>query len=147
AQAGARNTNDAHVRDTFGNANVQYFVNDRGTATGPTPSPTPGPTPAPTPAPTPSPTPGSTRFPVPQSDLQRGSQGEEVKQLQSALVNLGYMTQGQMDTGPGIFGPQTEASLKRFQSDHGVPNTGYYGPMTREALTKVAGGSSGPTGP
>lgn len=30
AQAGATNTNDAHVRDTFGGADVQYFVNDTG---------------------------------------------------------------------------------------------------------------------
>ncbi len=136
AQAGARNFNNGHVKDSFGNANVQYFVNDRGTSTQGPGQPTP--TPAPTPSPTPSPSTGGTRFPVPQSDLQRGSTGEEVKQLQSALVKLGYMTQAQMDTGPGTFGPQTETSLKSFQSDHGVPNTGNYGPLTREALTREA---------
>jgi LysM repeat protein len=31
AQAGSRNFNDGHVRDSFGNRPVQYFVNDRGT--------------------------------------------------------------------------------------------------------------------
>jgi predicted chitinase len=70
-----------------------------------------------------------------------------VRQLQSALVNLGYMTQGQMNTGPGTFGPQTEASLKRFQSDRGLAADGVYGPQTRGALTREAGGSAGPTGP
>jgi predicted chitinase len=87
------------------------------------------------------------RFSVPQIDLERGMEGEEVQQLQWALVDLGYMTRAQMDTGPGIFGPQTEASLKSFQAANGVPSTGYYGPMTREALTRAAGGSSGTTGP
>jgi predicted chitinase len=85
-------------------------------------------------------------FSVPQNDLERGMQGPEVEQLQSALVSLGYMTQAQKDTGPGIFGPQTEASLKSFQADHGVPSTGYYGPLTRAALTQRAGGP-GPVGP
>jgi predicted chitinase/LysM repeat protein len=143
AQAGSRNFNDGHVRDSFGNANVKYFVNDRGTATqGPAqPAPSQPSTPS-APAPSQPTQPTAGRFSVPQNDLQRGAQGEEVRQLQSALVNLGYMTQAQMDTGPGTFGPQTEASLKRFQTDSGVPSTGYYGPMTREALTKRAGAPS-----
>jgi predicted chitinase/LysM repeat protein len=138
AQAGAHNFNDGHVRDSFGNANVQYFVNDRGTSTQGPGQPTPAPAPGPTPSPTPPPSTGGTRFPVPQGDMQRGSQGEQVKQLQSALVNLGYMTQGQMDTGPGIFGPQTEASLKHYQSDKGLAADGVYGPQTRGAMTKDA---------
>ncbi len=141
AQAGARNFNEGHVRDSFGSANVKYFVNDRGTATQGPAQPTPS-------QPTPSePTSPAARAGVPQSDLQRGMQGEEVRQLQSALVQLGHMTQAQMDTGPGVFGPQTEASLKSFQAANGVPSTGFYGPMTREAMTRVAGGASGPTGP
>jgi predicted chitinase len=156
AQAGASNFNEGHVRDSFGNADVKYFVNDRGTATQAPSSPTSSPS---SPGETPSPSsPGETppaasetsapRFSVPQSDLQRGMEGAEVEQLQTALVDMGYMTQAQMDTGPGIFGPQTESSLKRFQAENGVPSTGYYGPLTREALTRKAGESSGgPTGP
>ncbi len=118
-------------------------MNDRGTATqGPgQPAPT---QPAPTqPAPT-QPAPSAGRFSVPQGDLQRGAQGEGVRQLQSALVQLGHMTQAQMDTGPGIFGPQTEASLKSFQAANGVPNTGLA--MSREALTRAAG-AQGPAQP
>jgi len=142
AQAGGTNFNEGHVRDGFGNARPQYFVNDRGTATQGTSQPAPAGTPTPSePATQPA---QAARFSVPQNDLQRGMQGPEVEQLQTALVGLGYMTQAQKDTGPGLFGPQTEASLKRFQADHGVPSTGYYGPLTREALTQKAGGVSGP---
>lgn len=37
AQAGSTNTNNAHVRDTFGDVPVQYFVNDQGQVGGGTP--------------------------------------------------------------------------------------------------------------
>jgi N-acetylmuramoyl-L-alanine amidase len=85
---------------------------------------------------------------VPQRDLRRGDQNADVQKLQTALVKLGHMTQKQMNTGPGIFGPQTEAAVKSFQSSQGVPNTGFYGPMTRAALNKVmAGRPDGPTPP
>jgi len=131
AQAGARNFNDGHVKDSFGNAPVKYFVNDRGQSTGAPPTTQPSQPEAPAT--------GGAQAAVPGSDLQRGMQGAEVDQLQSALVKLGYMSQAQKDTGPGIFGPQTEASLKAFQADHGVPSTGYYGPLTREALGKALG--------
>ena len=47
------------------------------------------------------------------------------------------MTQKEMNTGPGIFGPRTEAALKEFQKKHGVPATGYYGPKTRAALREA----------
>jgi putative chitinase len=41
AQAGASNFNNGHVRDSFGNAPVKYFVNDRGTAGQQQPAPAP----------------------------------------------------------------------------------------------------------
>jgi peptidoglycan hydrolase-like protein with peptidoglycan-binding domain len=76
---------------------------------------------------------------VPQTDLERGESGPEVEKLQHALVQLGYMTEQQVRTGPGVFGPQTEAALKRFQTEHGVPSTGTYGPQTRKALSSEVG--------
>lgn len=142
AQAGARNFNDGHVKDSFGNVPVQYFVNDRGTATGDTPSTPTTPSKPGTPSnpTTPSkPTTPSSGLTMPRMDLQRGNQGPAVEQLQRALMQQGYMTQAQMDTGLGIFGPQTEASLKSFQAANGVPSTGYYGPMTREAFSRLGG--------
>jgi predicted chitinase/murein DD-endopeptidase MepM/ murein hydrolase activator NlpD len=96
---------------------------------------------------------------LPGGDLEKGAKGAAVKQLQTALVKLGHMSQAEMNTGPGIFGPKTESALKEFQAANGVPNTGYYGPLTRAALKKLGadvggtqgtGGSSGPgpvTGP
>ncbi len=138
AQAGARNFNYGQLQDGFGNARgVQFFVNDRGTVGS---SPTPAPTPTQPPA-TGTP-PSRTGLPVPQVDLQRGARGEAVRQLQTALVRLGYMSQADMNTGPGIFGPRTEAALKAFQSANGVPATGYYGPLTRTALTRALGGNT-----
>ncbi len=89
--------------------------------------------------------------PLPAGDLKRGSQGATVRQLQAALVKAGNLTQKEMNTGPGIFGPRTEAALKEFQAAHGVPATGYYGPKTRAAFEKLGakvsgGGKAGGTG-
>jgi cell wall-associated NlpC family hydrolase len=74
---------------------------------------------------------------VPSVGLQRGAQGAAVMQLQRALVKARVMTQAQMNTGPGIFGPQTQASLKKFQRAHGVEATGVYEPKTRAAFVRL----------
>ncbi|MCS6885115.1 MAG: peptidoglycan-binding protein [Acidobacteriota bacterium] len=127
AQAGRINTNNAHAGNIFSSYRTPtYWVNDRGTSVG-------GSQPAPTPAPTPQPPTSS----VPQVDLQRGSTGPEVRKLQDNLVKLGYMTRDEVNTGPGIFGPRTEAAVKRFQAANGIPQTGYFGPMTRTAMEKA----------
>lgn len=77
---------------------------------------------------------------VPTADLQEGDRGSEVQKLQEALVQLGYLTQADVNTGLGIFGPKTEAAVKRFQAEHHVPTTGYFGPQTRRALTQALRG-------
>ncbi|WP_422723938.1 peptidoglycan-binding protein [Hyalangium rubrum] len=86
---------------------------------------------------------------LPAGDLERGKSGAAVKQLQSALVKLGHMTAAEMRTGPGVFGPRTEDALKEFQKKHGVPSTGYYGPLTRAAMKKMGAkvGGTAPTAP
>ena len=85
---------------------------------------------------------------VPASNLQKGSSNKaEVELLQKALVKLGYMTQAQMNTGPGIFGPATEAALKSFQKANGLVADGLYGPKTREKMVSLgATTSTGGTG-
>lgn len=92
------------------------------------------------------PTQGSVKgLPLPGKDLERGAKGEDVKKLQSALVKAGYMTQAEMNTGPGTFGPRTEQALKEFQAANGVKNTGYYGPLTRAAFEKLGAKVGGDT--
>ncbi len=89
---------------------------------------------------------------LPSGDLERGARGAAVEQLQRALVKGGFMTQAEMSTGPGIFGPKTEAALKEFQAANGVDAIGRYGPKTRAAFEKLGakvggGGSTAPSGP
>ena len=85
---------------------------------------------------------------APTKDLRRGQKGASVKELQDSLVKLGYMTRAQVATGPGTFGPKTEAALESFQKHHGLSASGVYGPATREALAKALedGGPKKPTG-
>ena len=66
---------------------------------------------------------------APPAGLREGDTGPKVKQLQDALVKLKYMTAAQVATGPGIFGSKTETAVKKFQADHKLPTTGYYGEL------------------
>ncbi|AKQ69075.1 Negative regulator of beta-lactamase expression [Myxococcus hansupus] len=81
---------------------------------------------------------------APPAGIRKGDTGPKVKQLQDALVKVGYMTRAQVNTGPGTFGPQTEAAVKKFQADNKLPTTGFYGDLTHAALKKALG-STGPT--
>jgi spore coat assembly protein SafA len=92
---------------------------------------------------------GTAPTPAASKNLASGSKGPEVTQLQDKLVSLGYMTKAQVATGPGIYGPRTEAAVKRFQSDNNIQQTGVVGPQTAAALKTakpVAPGSSNPAG-
>jgi len=73
----------------------------------------------------------------PTSSLQPGSTGTLVKQLQDYLVAMGFMTQAQVNTGYGTYGPQTTAAVKALQEKMGVDNSsgpGYWGPKTMSAV-------------
>lgn len=75
--------------------------------------------------------------------LQPGSTDTaSVKQLQDYLVSQGYMTQAQVNTGYGIYGPKTTAAVLALQKAKGVDYStgpGYWGPRTVAALnTPVA---------
>lgn len=71
--------------------------------------------------------------------LQPGSTDTaNVKKLQDYLVSQGVMTQEQVNTGYGTYGPQTTAAVKAFQAKLGVDNTsgpGYWGPKTIQAVS------------
>lgn len=66
--------------------------------------------------------------------IQYGSQGEAARAVQQRLNQLGYHV-GAVD---GIFGPKTLASVKAFQSSHGLTVDGIVGPKTWHALFGTA---------
>ncbi len=61
--------------------------------------------------------------------LKLGSSGGSVLQLQEDLKHLGYS----IDTD-GIFGPRTEATVKKFQREYGLVEDGIVGPLTWKKL-------------
>jgi peptidoglycan hydrolase-like protein with peptidoglycan-binding domain len=58
--------------------------------------------------------------------LKKGATGEAVRQLQSALKDLGYEP-GALD---GHFGTHTESAVKSFQQDRGITADGIVGAIT-----------------
>lgn len=61
--------------------------------------------------------------------LERGSQGRSVRQLQEALVEQGW----DIDVD-GDFGPGTEEAVREFQDQNGLDVDGIVGPNTWAAL-------------
>lgn len=69
------------------------------------------------------------------SGIAKGSQQTElIKAFQDRLVVLEYMTQTQVDTGHGLFGPQTENAIKSFQKDSLLPESGIVEAVTFKIL-------------
>lgn len=70
-----------------------------------------------------------------QSGVGMGSTNTQVvKAVQARLVELGLLTQKQVNTGPGIFGGQTEAAVKQFQTDNNRAASGVVEAKTFRAL-------------
>lgn len=68
------------------------------------------------------------------SNMNRGSQTDEVKVLQSWLINNGHP-----EVKPdGIYGPVTENAVKAFQRQNGLTPDGVVGPQTRGKMTTIA---------
>lgn len=63
--------------------------------------------------------------------LRRGSRGNEVKELQMTLKELGYFT---YPKATGYFGSITEKAVKKFQKDQKLATDGIVGKRTRGAL-------------
>jgi len=70
--------------------------------------------------------------------LRRGSRGEAVRALQTALTAAGYAL-----AADGVFGPATERAVRAFQARHGLFVDGIAGPATMAAL---GGGGKGGLG-
>jgi N-acetylmuramoyl-L-alanine amidase len=60
--------------------------------------------------------------------------GDDVIALQRRLLDLGFKV-GRID---GLFGPATEAAVKEFQRNVGIPPDGTCGPATLKALARLA---------
>lgn len=63
------------------------------------------------------------------SYLSKGSKGEEVRKLQTALNRAGATL-----TVDGKYGAKTEQAVRNFQEDHGLRADGLAGDKTMEAL-------------
>ena len=68
--------------------------------------------------------------------LRRGTKGAEVRQVQEALVALGYSA-----TIDGKFGPATAQAVKSFQASSGLTDDGVVGPATLLALSAAINGT------
>lgn len=79
------------------------------------------------------------------TNLTVGSTGPAVVALQTALIAQGYSIPSIASgaAAKGYFGAQTQAAVKKYQAAHGVPATGFVGPLTRAALN---GGAVATTG-
>jgi peptidoglycan hydrolase-like protein with peptidoglycan-binding domain len=73
---------------------------------------------------------------LPPTGLKHGMKSADVRQLQSVLVKLGFMTEAQVATGPGTFGPRTKAALEKLQGALGAKVTGEFTAETRTKLEK-----------
>lgn len=69
---------------------------------------------------------------------QGSTDSASVKILQQALVDAGYMTPADMNTGPGIYGPRTMAAVTAWQVANDIDtqgNYGSFGPVSRAYVT------------
>lgn len=68
--------------------------------------------------------------------LRKGDTGEDVKEMQTLLIDAGYSIGP--DGADGDFGSNTLSALLKFQAGHDLIVDGEYGDQSREALTKAA---------
>ncbi len=70
---------------------------------------------------------------LPNETVREGSRGDNVKTMQKSLEKLGF----ELGAQDGIFGPKTEAAVKKFQAKHNLEADGIIGPKTRAAMEKA----------
>lgn len=91
---------------------------------------TPVPTATPTPTPTPVPTQNVSAWQIPTRTLVSGSTGDDVRNVQQRLSQLGYFT----TTITGEYNAATVAAVKSFQSANRLSADGKAGPATNKVL-------------
>lgn len=74
--------------------------------------------------------------------LYSGVRGEAVKQMQEALIALGYLG----GTPDGIYGTHTELAVKKFQRANGMKADGVAGEKTQNLIYQKAGKSAPSSG-
>jgi len=94
------------------------------------PTPTPAPTPAPTAVPIITPTPEPEPTKAAPRTLKKGMSGEDVRLLQQALIDLGYLS----DQADGAFGSNTQSAVTMFQAINGLDADGLAGSKTQDLL-------------
>jgi len=72
-----------------------------------------------------------TTGPPPEHILQLKDRGEGVRMIQTRLVALKFLEEKDVD---GVFGPRTQAAVKKFQAARKLKADGIVGPRTRIAL-------------
>jgi peptidoglycan hydrolase-like protein with peptidoglycan-binding domain len=75
--------------------------------------------------------------------------GTDVQLLQHYLNTHGFAVAitgaGSRGNETALFGPQTYRALTKFQAAHGLPVSGFFGPLTRAAIETAAPGATAPT--
>ena len=71
--------------------------------------------------------------------LYNGSRGDEVRELQQALIDLGYLK----GTADGIFGNKTETAVRKFQKANKLSVDGLAGQATRQLALEKAQSKKG----
>ena len=66
--------------------------------------------------------------------LYRGIKGDEVRNLQSLLKDLGYFVYNKLT---GYYGLVTRKAVTEFQKDNDLPGVGVVGPLTRKLLEEI----------
>ncbi|MDB4539257.1 TIGR02594 family protein [Saprospiraceae bacterium] len=67
---------------------------------------------------------------IPTGYLRLGDSSSDVKKLQIILIELDFLN----DTADGVFGPNTDAALRAFQTEHHITIDGVYGSESRGVL-------------
>jgi hypothetical protein len=78
--------------------------------------------------------------------VRRGDRGSAVAKIQQALFDLGHPLPRSMKSGvpDGIFGPETQGAVRKYQASAGLVSDGIVGPITMASLDSKFSGALPP---